>query len=62
MAGATVAASMSLKWREQLRDCLKKWEPEFADAADLIKKKRRVKLGEDTTVVSLDMQVDPGMI
>jgi hypothetical protein len=32
-----------------------------ADLAQ-IKKKRRVKLGEDTTVVSLDMQVDPGMI
>jgi hypothetical protein len=47
------------KWREQLQDCLKKWEPEFAD---LIKKRRRVKLGEDTTAVSLDMQVDPGMI
>ena len=47
------------KWREQLRDCLKKWEPEFGD---LIKKRRRMKLEEDTTAVSLDMQVDPGMI
>ncbi len=44
---------------EELRDCLKKWEPEFAA---LIKKKRRVALLEDTTVVSLVMQVDPGMI
>jgi hypothetical protein len=47
------------KWRELLQDSLKKWVPEFAD---LIKKKRRVTLEEDTTTVSLDMQVNPGMI
>ncbi len=45
--------------REQLPDCLKKWEHEFSD---LIKNKRRVLVEEDTMAVLLEMQVDPGMI
>ena len=59
VATLIAAENAGRMWREQLRDCLKKWEPEFAA---LIKKKRRVAVEEDNTAVSLEMQVDPGMI
>ena len=53
---ATTAAGKD--WRAQLRDCLKKWEPEFQA---MNRKKRRLGI-EDTVAVSQEKQVDPDLL
>ena len=45
-------------WRAQLRDCLKKWEPDFQA---MTRKKRRLGI-EDTEAVSQETQVNPDLI
>ena len=48
------AAAAGKDWRAQLRDSLKKWQPEFEAMA---RKKRRVGI-EETAILSQEMQVD----
>ena len=52
------AAAAGKDWRAQLRDSLKKWEPEFEA---IVKKKRRIG-GGDTTSMTMEMQVDPDLL
>ena len=52
------AAAAGKDWRAQLRDSLKKWEPEFEA---IVKKKRRIGSG-DTTSMTTAMQVDPDLL
>jgi hypothetical protein len=52
------ASAAGKDWRAQLRDCLKKWEPDFRE---MNRKKRRLGT-EDMTTVSLETQVDPDFI
>jgi len=52
------AAAEGKDWRAQLRDSLKKWEPEFEA---IVKKKRRIG-GGDTTSMTMEMQVDPDLL
>ena len=53
------ASAAGKDWRAQLRDCLKKWEPDFQD---MTRKKRRLGFEDTTSAVSLEMQVDPDFI
>ena len=52
------ATAAGKDWRAQLRDCLKKWEPDFQE---MNRKKRRLGI-EDTTPGSQETQVDPDFI
>ena len=52
------ATAAGKDWRAQLRDCLKKWEPDFQA---MTRKKRRLGI-EDTVVVSQETQVNPDLI
>jgi len=52
------ASAAGMDWRAQLRDCLKKWEPDFRE---MNRKKRRLGT-EDMTTVSLETQVNPDFI
>ena len=52
------AAAAGKDWRAQLRDSLKKWEPEFEA---IVKKKRRIGV-DDTSQMYIEMQVDPALL
>ena len=52
------AAAAGKDWRAQLRDSLKKWEPDFQE---MNRKKRRLGI-EDTLRLSQEMPVDPDLI
>ena len=58
VAGLKAASAAGKDWRAQLRDCLKKWEPDFQE---MNRKKRRLGI-EDTTPGSQEMQVIPDFI
>ena len=58
VAGLKAASASGKDWRAQLRDCLKKWEPDFQE---MNRKKRRLGI-EDTTPGSQETQVDPDFI
>jgi len=54
------AATLAGKdWRGQLRDSLKKWEPDFLAAT---RKKRRIGGADEVGMFSQDMQVDPALL
>ena len=53
------AAAAGKDWRAQLRDSLKKWEPEFEA---IVKKKRRITLDDAPVRSSMQMQVDPDLL
>ena len=52
------ATAAGKNWRAELRDCLKKWEPEFQE---INRKKRRLGIA-DTVAVSQETQVNPDLI
>ena len=52
------ATAAGKDWRAELRDCLKKWEPDFQE---MNRKKRRVGI-EETLAVSQETQVNPDLI
>jgi hypothetical protein len=53
------AAAAGKDWRGQLRDNLKKWEPEFLATT---RKKRRIGGADEVGMFSQDMQVDPALL
>ena len=52
------ATAAGKDWRAELRDCLKKWEPDFQA---MNRKKRRLGI-EETASMSQETQVDPDLI
>ena len=53
------ATAAGKDWRGQLRDSLKKWEPDFLAAT---RKKRRIGGADEVGMFSQDMQVDPALL
>ena len=56
------AAAAGKDWRAQLRDSLKKWEPEF-EAMYIYMTSKKLRVGiEKTASMSQEMQVDPDLL
>jgi hypothetical protein len=53
------AAAVGKDWRGQLRDNLKKWEPEFLATT---RKKRRIGGTDELGMFEQEMQVDPAQL